>query len=50
MSLIVKDGISPRLAHMARNIADKRPVLEAMALAMRLPLPRGMNDKRLWKL
>lgn len=35
MSLIVKDGISPRLVKMARNIADKRPVLEVMALAMR---------------
>lgn len=34
MSLIVKDGISPRLVKMARNIADKRPVLEVMALAM----------------
>jgi phage gpG-like protein len=34
MSLIVKDGISPRLARMARNITDKRSVLEVMAISL----------------
>lgn len=34
MSLIIRDGISPRLAQMARNIADKRPVLEVMAISL----------------
>lgn len=44
MSLIIRDGISPRLGHMARNIADKRPVLEVMALAMQSWTIRAFSE------
>lgn len=34
MSVRVRDGISPRLDHIARHLADARPMLEAMGAAL----------------
>ncbi len=47
MSLRVRDEITPGLATLARRISDKRPILEAMGVALLSVTTRAFNQPSL---
>lgn len=47
MALLIRDGISPALAAMAKKISDRKPVLEAMALQLVSITKRAFSDSSL---